>query len=279
MKKIALLLLSLCCAIVAQAQFILNGDFEGNLDSEAVNISNAEYNAQMPYSTAYGTSESIDIFSRIGDFVSPVSGNYCIGLAVSSQDASRCESISLDLSSQVIQGEHYVISFFHKSQEGLPAPNIEIGISAAKNDFGKTVGSLVNSKIQNQWSKAVIEFTAPINADNVTIRAHSTKKDSGSFLDNFSLEKIDKSTLAESVNKEILVYPNPASSLVSIQSRGASKIERIDIFNVLGNKVWQEKLSNTANAKIDIRKINAGIYHVQIKTAEGNIFTKKLIKN
>lgn len=73
---------------------------------------------------------------------------------------------------------------------------------------------------------------------------------------------------------EIKVYPNPASTTVTIS--GASVIEHISLFNMLG----QEVISDTPNAlttQVDISALQPGAYLVKVKTIAGT-GTIKLLK-
>lgn len=83
-------------------------------------------------------------------------------------------------------------------------------------------------------------------------------------LDNISFE-----------DNSITLYPNPANSEINIQSD--NKINSIEIFNSLGQKVYQEK-TKSKERKIDINSLAKGVYIIGANTEKGYI-KKKLIKN
>jgi endonuclease I/chitodextrinase len=70
------------------------------------------------------------------------------------------------------------------------------------------------------------------------------------------------------------MYPNPTdgNSLFFSLDKDAT----IEIYNILGKSILKHKLTNT-DKKIDITKLNSGVYVVKIKVND-NAITKKLIK-
>jgi len=75
-------------------------------------------------------------------------------------------------------------------------------------------------------------------------------------------------------NSQISLYPNPAHNKITI-SIGIS-IDKIEIFNSLGQYVMQLKPENT-KVDVDITNLNPGIYYVKI-SSNNLITTKKLLK-
>ncbi|TVZ56903.1 putative repeat protein (TIGR02543 family)/predicted secreted protein (Por secretion system target) [Lutibacter sp. Hel_I_33_5] len=69
---------------------------------------------------------------------------------------------------------------------------------------------------------------------------------------------------------EYFIYPNPAKNTLNIRSN--SKVEKVSIYNLLGKKVIE-----TTKLKINLERINSGIYLLKMKTEKG-IITKKIIK-
>ena len=72
-------------------------------------------------------------------------------------------------------------------------------------------------------------------------------------------------------------YPNPATNEIRIES-SEFKIQSVEIYNVLGEKVFQSQISNLkSQISLDISKLNSGIYFVSVGTNEGKV-VRKLIK-
>jgi hypothetical protein len=74
----------------------------------------------------------------------------------------------------------------------------------------------------------------------------------------------------------VSVYPNPASKSITISS-GNIIIKSIEIYNPLGQKVYQMKV-NAKSKSIDVNSLSKGVYIIGANTDKGYI-KKKLIKN
>jgi uncharacterized protein (TIGR02145 family) len=77
-----------------------------------------------------------------------------------------------------------------------------------------------------------------------------------------------------SYKKELKVFPNPALDNITIDY--AEKINRISIFNLLGELVYQRQASNIRN-EINVSNLPNGIYIMKIDSAEGTV-QQKFIK-
>jgi hypothetical protein len=79
-------------------------------------------------------------------------------------------------------------------------------------------------------------------------------------------------------NNKLIFYPNPASNLITIQTK-ANKIENFEykIVDLTGRIV---KSGNSKfNEKINIESLESGNYIVQIETEKGEKLSEKIIKN
>ncbi len=77
------------------------------------------------------------------------------------------------------------------------------------------------------------------------------------------------------VESKISIYPNPATDKLSITSRNGLKIETINIYNQLGQKVFHR---NEPIEEIDISTLGQGIYIIEIITSELKFRQKLIIK-
>ncbi|WP_130733656.1 T9SS type A sorting domain-containing protein [Flavobacterium sp. J27] len=73
------------------------------------------------------------------------------------------------------------------------------------------------------------------------------------------------------------IYPNPANDVISIVSDNLL-FESISLTDINGRVVKETNASSTTNFNLNISDLNAGIYFMKIKTADG-ILDKKIIKN
>ncbi len=79
--------------------------------------------------------------------------------------------------------------------------------------------------------------------------------------------------------KELIIYPNPAQDQINIINRNSLVIQKIELFSVLGQKVKTVKISNQTYLKeIEIGDLKPGIYVLNILLGNGDILTKKMVK-
>jgi hypothetical protein len=98
-------------------------------------------------------------------------------------------------------------------------------------------------------------------------RIYNTTVDLGCYEYNPALSTTDFNSFSD-----FSIYPNPANEVVSVKSN--ETIESLEIISLEGRKI------KSCNAtKIDISDLSNGIYLMQIKTTEGKLGTKKIIKN
>ncbi|MFT7072338.1 MAG: polyhydroxybutyrate depolymerase [Patiriisocius sp.] len=77
-----------------------------------------------------------------------------------------------------------------------------------------------------------------------------------------------------SLEKSILVFPNPTSNLLHIESSAEVELQEVILYNTLGITINAKFI----NESIDISNLDTGIYLLNIKTSKGNL-TKKVVKN
>jgi hypothetical protein len=73
-------------------------------------------------------------------------------------------------------------------------------------------------------------------------------------------------------NLEVALYPNPATSLLTIKM--ASEIKSVEIYNLQGQKILK-----ATQKDINISTLASGMYIVKIQDSENKTATKKIIKN
>jgi hypothetical protein len=89
-----------------------------------------------------------------------------------------------------------------------------------------------------------------------------------------TLTVVDATGIGEEAGRiEMLVFPNPASSNVNVQSN--SNITRLSIYNHLGQSV-KELLVNNTEANVNVEGIDAGVYIIRMETENGYT-TQKLV--
>ena len=64
--------------------------------------------------------------------------------------------------------------------------------------------------------------------------------------------------------EHVAIYPNPADDQITVE---ATNIENVTIFNMMGQKVYESSV-NSDNVVLNMSDFNAGMYMINVKTAE-----------
>ncbi|MCK9613661.1 MAG: T9SS type A sorting domain-containing protein [Bacteroidales bacterium] len=74
--------------------------------------------------------------------------------------------------------------------------------------------------------------------------------------------------------------PNPATNIIKVNVYEKNlRINNVAIFDNMGRLIEENNFNNILNSiEIDISKIKAGLYFIQLKSNEGLIFTGKFVK-
>lgn len=128
------------------------------------------------------------------------------------------------------------------------------------NTSGQTYDLILNNTINNQ------EFivTVPFGFTNFEFDPNKN-----------IISKNNTITLGSSVyelEKAIAIYPNPVSDELHVQIPSDSKVQKIVIYNSLGQKVLE-----SSSLDFSVSQLSTGIHIVEIVTTEG-VFHKKIIK-
>lgn len=157
------------------------------------------------------------------------------------------------LSNYQINTEHYA----------LPSDSIKSHFLSTPSNYPTIIGLSLNQKIE------IINQIAASNAEHKFYSDFSYA--TLAFLDNPC-----GANLGIAKNEQlpsIIVYPNPASSLISIAGLNDVKINRICLYNTYGQLIK----NYTGQKTIDISSISNGIYTIAIKTDKFSI-KKKIVK-
>ncbi len=80
--------------------------------------------------------------------------------------------------------------------------------------------------------------------------------------------------ITENENVSFSIYPNPSNNNITIKST-ANPINKVAIYNVLGQRVVSYDFSESLSENLDISSLNSGMYLVEIN----DVTTKRLIVN
>ncbi len=73
---------------------------------------------------------------------------------------------------------------------------------------------------------------------------------------------------------DFILFPNPAKKQVVIENKSQAKMQRLKVFNVLGQLIMDKPADSTTSHKLDISAIADGIYNLRIETDKGYIVRK-----
>ncbi|MGP8215753.1 MAG: T9SS type A sorting domain-containing protein [Bacteroidia bacterium] len=86
------------------------------------------------------------------------------------------------------------------------------------------------------------------------------------------------STLASN-SASISVYPNPNNGAFQLRIKNyESGIRNVEIYNLLGEKVYSQFSTFNSQFSIDISSRPAGMYFIRLESSDGNVATKKFVK-
>lgn len=168
MKVIAIISFCFLIQITAKSQYILNGDFEinnGFFGTDYLELSNAQFNNLLPNCNSFGTSSTdrIDLISTNTWGVTAQSGNWYIGIS------KYQERFSMELSSPLISGAAYKLTFYQAAREQNGKTYLKIGVSNTNNTIGTVVYEGVVPNTFDQWELNYFTFIAPNNGQYITV--------------------------------------------------------------------------------------------------------------
>jgi len=94
-------------------------------------------------------------------------------------------------------------------------------------------------------------------------------------VEDYTIVVINSVNIDNNLLKNTLIYPNPASDMVIIKSDNLMKY--VSVFNQAGQEVLSREL-NSNSYRLNTSGLLSGVYHFLIKTDEGNLSRRVVIK-
>ncbi|MEM8907934.1 MAG: PKD domain-containing protein [Bacteroidota bacterium] len=138
-------------------------------------------------------------------------------------------------------------------------------------DFGDGTNSTVENPVH--------EYSAP-GTYLVTLSASNEATCVATVSVNIVVEEVVVSTTTPELAQQILLFPNPSSGVIQLQiPENAPAMERIVIFDGMGNALWQQAWNGlAANAyQLDLGDYPAGVYHLVLYSEEQKIVKKVVL--
>ncbi len=169
----------------ASGNLVVNGSFEDNTEtSTAFNLSDAQFTAAVANATAFGGRDELDLVSTDVTWgLDPQSGDWKVSLN-SPGAGTESDAFSLDLSSALVIGQAYTLSFWaannfnSASSEG----DVRIGTSSSATAFGTQI-AVTSALTDTEWTNFTLDFTATSADSFLTVEAFGGYVE----VDNFSL--------------------------------------------------------------------------------------------
>ncbi|MBS7333024.1 T9SS type A sorting domain-containing protein [Faecalibacter bovis] len=77
----------------------------------------------------------------------------------------------------------------------------------------------------------------------------------------------------------VSIFPNPASSQVTVKLAQPSKVSYIAVYSIIGNEVLNKKVDQSSTFKLNVQNLRKGKYIVRIFNVDGSTESMSLIKN
>ncbi len=151
----------------------------------------------------------------------------------------------------------------------------------------KTTGDL-------EWQKTLggfdndFAYGIDVTADGAQVVVGASESDDGDLNNNkgnadFWIVKLGVSgqrilaSTASAFSREMLVYPNPASTFVNVTADGLN-IEQINVVSVDG-KIVSTVMPNAANYQLDVSNLPQGVYFLKVTLVDGMEKSARLMVN
>ena len=92
----------------------------------------------------------------------------------------------------------------------------------------------------------------------------------------FSANVLTKTDVSEISKNDIYLYPNPATSSITLNKSDLSDIQSVAILNVSGNTV--KLISNYDGGAISVRDLQSGLYFVRVQNKDNTVNILRFIK-
>ena len=123
---------------------------------------------------------------------------------------------------------------------------------------------------ENDWPIFHTNYNVMINDEYWAADEQGTLQ----FITNYEYSYIDIFDSAEEIeNSNVVVFPNPATDVITIEADDYQSVEMVDI---TGKVVFSSEIENSLN--IDVKEFNSGVYFVKLNGANGSLTQKVVVK-
>jgi len=268
MIRLKLISLSIFLSQLLISQSIVNGSFENNTanNTDQINLSNAALNAMLPDVNAFGSYGDVDIIKTANYGGSGAQEKtWYLGITGGGTDI-----IALSLSEKLIANKTYILTFYDRKHNAHPANPIQIGVSETNLSFGIVVYTSPQASVDNVWTQRTCTFTAPSNANFITVQMPLGTIAEWVNIDNFVLipfkyyeKAITKTILKDSV---LVIKPVKDSIIVKVTIKDSvivKLLKKDSVFVKTNKKIDSSFVKFVPLKKIEKHKLNNRLFTVQ----------------
>ncbi|MFH0893408.1 MAG: hypothetical protein V2A54_03140, partial [Bacteroidota bacterium] len=165
------------------SQTFINGSFEINTAPagvDQINLTNVAFNAFMSNTNGFGSQENLDIItSSTWGSSGAQSGLWYVSLTGGGTDC-----LTMELSSPLIAGNSYTMSFYDRADAGFVPCPFTVGVSASNASLGTAVYT-GPTPVLDIWTQRTFTFIAPIAGQYISV-VQGCVISNWAHIDNFS---------------------------------------------------------------------------------------------
>ncbi|MDO4728000.1 MAG: T9SS type A sorting domain-containing protein [Bacteroidota bacterium] len=105
--------------------------------------------------------------------------------------------------------------------------------------------------------------TAGSYQENLSIHPNFPNHTANGFVTKFVLNN-ELNVENHHFGNEFVLYPNPTTEVVTIQANQLSEINSVEVFNTLGQKVFEDKYNNVVRVELNFSQFSKGIYLIKV---------------
>lgn len=180
---------------------------------------------------------------------------------------------TLDTNQTVLEGSAYSYTFpedLFYDQDGLET----VTVTSSLDDDSALPGWLDFSPASRTFSGT----PGNQDVDSLDIKITATDEGSVSVSVNFGLKIEARTGVEEKPEKNLQIYPNPATDHLLVDFDATAGDTRIMIYNSLGSCVYTSDMLNSSPVEINISKLGPGMYLLKTKRASSIQVAKLLIR-
>jgi hypothetical protein len=174
----------------------------------------------------------------------------------------------------VTPGETYNVSFEYRWVSG--SGNYEMTVRVREDGTSNNLESFSLDMTPDVWHDAAFSFTVPTGITSVRLLFYKGNGNRPLRMDNASITLATTASVDDLAKFGFKSYPNPVNDIINFSS--LNTIEKVEIFNLLGQKVTEKTDFKNNEEGINVATLKKGVYVVKVKI-ENSIGTYKIIKN